>query len=95
MSTVRSIAWEVGTYQIQHRHLHHTLVKVSRLVLDDLDRHHFLRFHILTFHHLSKCSLPQDVEDEVAVPASSAGVDGNGVDLLVAHFLAPKNVIHV
>ena len=43
--------------QIQHRHLHHTLVEVSRLVLDHLDCNHLLCFQVLTLHDLAEGAL--------------------------------------
>jgi hypothetical protein len=55
------------THQLQNRHLHHTLLKVSRLVLHHLDRDDLVRLEVLTFDDLTKRSLTEDVEDEVAV----------------------------
>lgn len=57
-----------GTYQIQYRDFHHALIEICRLVLDDLDSHHFLRLQILAFHHLAECTLAQHIENEIAVP---------------------------
>lgn len=57
-----------ASYQIQHRHLHHTLIEIRRLVFDNLDSDNFLGLQILTFHDLPKGSLAQYVENEVAVP---------------------------
>ena len=45
------------TYKIQHRYFHHALIKIGCSVLHDFYRHHFLRFEILAFDHLSKCPL--------------------------------------
>lgn len=58
-----------NTYQIQDRNLHHTLIEIGRSVFDDLDCHNFLRLEILAFNDLSKRSLAEDIENEVAVPA--------------------------
>jgi hypothetical protein len=55
-------------YQIKHRNFHHTLVKVSRAVLDDLDSNNLLRLEVLTLDDLTKSSLAQHVENEVSVP---------------------------
>lgn len=56
------------TYKIQNRHLHHTLIEVGRLVLDDLDSHHFLRLQVLAFYHLTESALSQHIENEVSIP---------------------------
>jgi hypothetical protein len=55
-------------YQIQHRNLHHTLVKVGSPIFDHLDRNDLLSLQILTFHHLTKGSLPKHIENEVSIP---------------------------
>jgi hypothetical protein len=57
------------SYEIQNGHLHHTLIEVRRPVLDDLDRDNLLGPEILALDHLSKRSLAQNVQNEVAVPA--------------------------
>lgn len=49
--------WGYMRYQIQHRNLHHTLVEVGSLVLDDFDSHHFSRFQVLAFHDLAEGTL--------------------------------------
>ena len=54
-----------NTYQLKNCHLHHTLIEVSRLVLDHFDSHDLMGFHVLTFHHLTECSLTQYVQDQV------------------------------
>lgn len=56
------------TYQIQNRHFHHTLVKICRLIFDDLDGYNLLRFQILAFHNLPEGSLAQNIENQVAIP---------------------------
>ena len=59
------------TYQIEDRHLHHTLVEVGRSVLDHLHGNHFLRLQILTFDDLPKGALPENIQDQVAVSTVS------------------------
>lgn len=56
-------------YQIKHRNFHHTLVKVSRAVLDDLDGNNLLRLEVLAFDDLAKGALAQHVENKVSIPA--------------------------
>lgn len=56
------------TYQIEDGHLHHTLVEVGRLVLDDLDGHDFLCFEILALDDLAEGALTKNIENEVTVP---------------------------
>ena len=53
------------TYQLQYGHLHHTLVEVRWLVFDDLNCDNLVRLHVLAFHDLTKCSLTEDIENEV------------------------------
>lgn len=55
-------------YQIQYGDFHHTLIEVRRLVLDDLDSHHFLRLQVLALYHLTKSTLAQHIENEIPVP---------------------------
>lgn len=62
------------THQVQDRHLHHTLVEVCGLVLDDLDGNNLLRFQVLALDDLSECPLSQHIQNEVPVPAGSAYV---------------------
>lgn len=52
-------------YQFQYRDLHHTLVKVGGFVLDDLDGHDLIGLHVLAFDDLPKCTLTENVQDEV------------------------------
>jgi hypothetical protein len=54
-------------YQVQHRNLHHTLVEVGRLILDDLDGHNLSGFQVLAFHDLSEGTLAQYIENEVSI----------------------------
>jgi hypothetical protein len=58
---------KAGTYKIQNRHFHHTLVKVGRFVLHHFHRHNFLSFEILTLDDLSKGTLTQDIENKVPI----------------------------
>lgn len=53
------------TYQLQYRNFHHTLVEVGWLILDNLDSHNLMSFHILTFDNLSESPLTEDIENEV------------------------------
>lgn len=46
--------------------LHHTLIKVSRLVFNNLDGDDFMGLHILTFDDLAKSALTEDIENEVS-----------------------------
>lgn len=52
--------------QLKDGHLHHRLVEVCRLVLDDFNRDNLMRFHVLAFDHLAKRALSQNVQDEVS-----------------------------
>lgn len=54
-------------YQLEDRDLHHRLLEVRRLVLNDLDRDHLVRPHVLTLDDLAKRALPEHVEDQVPV----------------------------
>ena len=54
---------EAGSYQIQHRYFHHTLVEVGSSIFDDFHCHNFLGFEVLTFYHLSKGALAKNIED--------------------------------
>jgi hypothetical protein len=67
--------------QIQYRNLHHTLVKVSRLVLHHLDRNHLLSFQVLALDDLAKSTLTKNVQDQVSV--------------LVVRLLGAQNVVDV
>ena len=59
---------ELAVEQIQHRHLHHTLIEVGSAVLDNLDGNDFLCLQILTLDHLSEGTLTKHIENEVPVP---------------------------
>jgi hypothetical protein len=58
-------------YQIKDGHFHHALVEVGCSVLDNLDCDHLLRLQILALDDLSKGSLTENVQDEIAVPTPS------------------------
>lgn len=60
---------ERRTHQIQNGNLHHTLVEISRSVLDDFDGHHFLGLQILTLDDLTKGTLAKNIQNEVSIPA--------------------------
>lgn len=69
---IKSGTWE-GTgraYQVQDRNLHHTLVKVRRPVLNDLDGDHLLRLQVLALNDLTESALPKDIENEITVSAT-------------------------
>jgi hypothetical protein len=53
------------THQLENGDLHHALVKVRRLVFDDLDRDNLVGLDILALDDLAKGALPQDIENEV------------------------------
>ena len=59
---------ELTVEQVQHRHLHHTLIEVCSPVLDDLDGNDFLCLQILTLDHLSEGTLTKHIENEISVP---------------------------
>jgi hypothetical protein len=84
-----------SAYQFQNRDLHHALVKVRRLVLDDLDGHNLVGLHVLALDDLPKRSLTENVQDEV--PAVGEGLETGWMDAghaLVA-ILAPQPVVDV
>ena len=60
-----------GSHQVQYRHFHHTLIEICRPVLDDLYGHDLLRLQVLAFDYLTECSLTEDIEDEVPIPAKA------------------------
>ena len=65
---VMLVVWiPIGIEHLQNRHFHHTLLVVCWLVLDDLDSHNLVRLHILALDDLSKGTLAEDVQDEVAI----------------------------
>lgn len=57
-----------GTYQVENRHLHHTLVEVCRAILDYLDCDDFLRLQVLALNDLPKCALAQYIQDQIPIP---------------------------
>lgn len=58
-----------GTDQFENRDFHHTLLKVRRLVLDDLDCDDLMRVHILTLDDLSECTLTENIENQISIMA--------------------------
>lgn len=56
--------------QVKDGDLHHGLVVVGGLVLDDLDGNDFVRLHVLALDDLSKGTLTEKVEDEVSVDST-------------------------
>lgn len=64
------IEWRGKSYQVEHRHLHHTLVEVGGAVFDNLDGHDLLRLEILTLDDLTKGTLAQHIENEIAIPTT-------------------------
>lgn len=52
---------------LQNRDLHHTLVKVRRLVFDDFDGDNLVCPSILAFYNLTECALTEYVENQVLV----------------------------
>jgi hypothetical protein len=71
----------VKTYQIEHRHFHHTLVEVRCSVLDNLDCNHLLCLQVLAFYDLSKSTLTQYVQDQIPV--------------LMPRLLRAENVVYI
>jgi hypothetical protein len=57
------------SYHLKDRDLHHTLVEVRRLVLDNLDGHNLVALDVLALHDLAERALAKDVEDDI--PADS------------------------
>jgi hypothetical protein len=57
-------------YQVQDRDLHHALVEIRRPVLNNLDGDHLLRLQVLALDDLTERALPEDIENEIAVPAT-------------------------
>ena len=64
-------SWTLGrrARQIQNGDLHHTLVEIGSAVFDDLHGHNLLRLEILALDYLAKCTLAEDVKNQVPVPA--------------------------
>lgn len=56
------------TYQIQDGNLHHTLIEVGSLILDDFNGNNLLCFQVLALDNLSKGSLTKDVKNEITIP---------------------------
>ena len=53
---------KLNAHQFEYRHFHHTLVEVSRPVLDDLDGHHLLCLEVLAFDDLPEGALAEHIE---------------------------------
>lgn len=53
------------THQFQDGDFHLTLIEISRLVLDHLDRKELVRSHILTLDNLSKSTLTENIQDQI------------------------------
>lgn len=62
--------------QVEHGHLHHTLVEVGGFVLDDLDGDNFLGAQVLAFDDLAESALAEDIEDQVSVSVGGGNVSG-------------------
>ena len=54
------------TYELQDGNLHHTLIEVRRLVLDDFHRNNIMRPHVLAFHNLTECPLSEDIQNQIS-----------------------------
>lgn len=59
------------TNQVQHGNFHHALVEVSGAVFNNLDCDDLLGLEVLTLDDLSKGTLTQDIEDQIAVPETT------------------------
>lgn len=66
------------TYELQDGDLHHALVEVSGLVLDDLDGDDLVGLHVLALDDLTERSLAKDIQNEVTTGASCQGQLGRG-----------------
>ena len=84
-----------ASYEIQNGHLHHTLIEVRRPVLDNLDRNNLLGPEILALDNLSKRSLAQNVQNEVAVPATVRLWKTEKTNILVSRVFRAQNIIHI
>ena len=66
------LASAVETHQLEDGDLHHALLEVRRLVLDDLYRDDLVRLHVLALDDLAERALAEYVEDKVPVVPKSA-----------------------
>lgn len=66
----------LGSYQVQDRNFHHTLIEVCSLILNDLHGNNLLGFQVLALDNLTKCPLAQHVEDKVTIPYRDINTDG-------------------
>lgn len=89
-----------ATYQVQNRHLHHTLVEVRSAVLDNLDSDNFLGLEVLTFDDLAEGSLTQNVQDQIPIPVRSYQLfvflqQQSLINSLMACFLRAEDIVDV
>ena len=70
--------WRLGkiAHQIQNGDLHHALVEIGSAVFDHLHSHDLLRLEILALDYLAKCTLAEDVKNQVPVPAGVSILPG-------------------
>lgn len=54
-----------SAYQFQYRDLHHTLIKVRRFVLDNLDGNDLVGLHVLALDYLPERSLTENIQYKV------------------------------
>lgn len=52
---------EKNNYQVEYRHLHHTLIEVRGPVLDNLHSNNFLCFQVLALDNLPEGPLTQNI----------------------------------
>jgi hypothetical protein len=57
---------EKKTNQFQYGNLHHALVEISGLILNDLDRHYLMCLHVLAFDNLPEGPLAKNVENQIS-----------------------------
>jgi hypothetical protein len=55
-------------YKIKNRDFHHTLVEICRPVFYHFDGDNLLRFQVLALDNLAKCTLTENIENEIPVP---------------------------
>ncbi len=80
--------------QFQNGDFHHTLVEVCRLVLHHLYGNDLVSCNILAFHHLTKGTLTQNVQNEV--PAGhELKADAEDQDVHELVFLVSQPIVHV
>ncbi len=79
-------------YQFQNGDFHHGLIKIRRLVLDDLDGTNALGLDVLALDHLAKRSLAEQIED--LIPDQSDQIGSWKKNVLLA-FLVAQNIVDV